>query len=112
MDVALESSPLADTADVLRALSDPTRLAITAMLWREKSALCVCHVQARFDLSQPTISHHLRALRAAKLVVTERRGTWIYYAIDRARIDAVPGLGLLLTSVATSRARDGKVCCR
>ena len=111
MDGSAPESPLADTADVLRALADPTRLAIAATLARETASLCVCHIEARFALSQPTISHHLRALRAARLVTTERRGTWIYYALDRARVDAVPGLATLLESVSTSSARDAKACC-
>jgi ArsR family transcriptional regulator len=109
MDLA--TRPLADTAEVLRALADPTRLAIAATLARETSALCVCHIEARFALSQPTISHHLRALRLARIVTTERRGTWIYYALDRARVDAVPGLSALLASVVTTTARDAKACC-
>jgi ArsR family transcriptional regulator len=99
-----------DAADVLKALADPTRLAIAAMLAREPEALCVCHIEARFALSQPTISHHLRALRVARLVTTERRGTWIHYALDRQRVAAVPGIAALLASIDTSRVR-AKACC-
>lgn len=105
------SIPLDDTAAILRALADPTRLAIAATLARESDALCVCHIEARFALSQPTISHHLKALRTARLVRTERRGTWIHYALDRDRVALVPGLAALLGAIETSRVRDAKACC-
>ncbi|MFO0682221.1 MAG: metalloregulator ArsR/SmtB family transcription factor [Sandaracinus sp.] len=110
MQVAI-SVPLDDTAAILRALADPTRLAIAATLARETDALCVCHIEARFALSQPTISHHLKALRTARLVRTERRGTWIHYALDRDRVAQIPGLAALLASIETSRACDTKACC-
>lgn len=67
-----------------KALADETRLEILGCLAAaEGDALCVCHIEARFDLSQPTISHHLKVLREAGLVVSERRGSWVYYAIER-----------------------------
>jgi ArsR family transcriptional regulator len=105
------TTPLEGTAEVLRTLGDPTRLAIAAMLAREPAALCVCHIEARFALSQPTISHHLKALRAAKLVTTERRGTWIHYTLDRARVAGVPGLAALLAAVEPPCAPDAEACC-
>lgn len=104
------SATVADVAGVLRVLGDPTRLAIVAMLAREEEPLCVCHVEARFDLAQPTISHHLRVLREAALVTTERRGTWVYYALDRARVESIDGLEALLRSVPPF-ARRAKACC-
>lgn len=88
-----------DLATVLRALGDPTRLVMAAMLARAGAPLCVCHLEARFSLSQPTISHHLRVLREARLVSSERRGPWAYYAIDAARLEALPAIGALLGSV-------------
>ncbi len=102
---------LADVASVLRTLGDPTRLGILAMLAREGAPLCVCHLEARFALSQSTISHHLRGLRDAQLVTTERRGTWVYYTLDRARVDAVAGLGALLASIPEAPSAGAKACC-
>lgn len=101
---------LAVVAAVLRALADPTRLAIAAQLSIEKAPLCVCHIEARFHLSQPTISHHLRILREVGLVTSERRGTWVHYALDHARVAAVPGLSAMLSSVAPP-AKRCKECC-
>lgn len=109
-DATAPSSELAEVATVLRVLGDPTRLAILAMLAREADALCVCHVESRFALSQPTISHHLRVLREAKLVTSEKRGTWVHYALDRARVESVAGLTALLASVAP-RAPSAEACC-
>lgn len=68
-----------------KALGDPTRLRMLRMI-AAAGELCACHVEAGFDLSQPTISHHLKVLRRAGLIVGERRGTWIHYAVDAARL--------------------------
>jgi len=78
-----------DLASIFKALSDPTRVAIVNRLG-SMPEVCVCDLTAAFELSQPTISHHLRVLREAGLVEAEGRGTWAYYrlvpdAIDRLR---------------------------
>src|SRR3954451_22088509 len=61
----------------VRALSDPTRVAIVNRL-ASTEACCVCDLNDAFDLSQPTISHHLKVLRDAGLVEASRRGAWAY----------------------------------
>lgn len=63
-----------------RALSDPTRVAIVNRLASTEEC-CVCDLNAAFELSQPTISHHLKVLRDAGLVESSRRGTWAYYRL-------------------------------
>ena len=68
-------------ASAFKALGDPTRLEMIDLLARAKGALCVCDIESRFDLSQPTISHHLGLLRKAGLVKAERRGTWMHYQL-------------------------------
>lgn len=68
-------------AAAFKALGDPTRLEMIDLLARADGPLCVCDIEARFDLSQPTISHHLRLLRKAGLVEAERRGTWMHYRL-------------------------------
>lgn len=81
-----------DTAVALaarfRALADPTRVAIVNRLARSDEC-CVCNLVDEFELSQPTISHHLKILREAGLVEAERRGTWAYY---RLLPEAIGGL--------------------
>lgn len=67
-------------ATIFKALADPTRVAIVQRLGGS-GEVCVCDLTAAFELSQPTISHHLRILRDAGLVESERRGTWAYYRL-------------------------------
>ena len=69
-----------------KALADPTRVAIVNRLAGTEE-VCVCELVDEFELSQPTISHHLRLLRQAGLVESERRGTWAYYRLVPASID-------------------------
>ncbi|MGA7740974.1 MAG: metalloregulator ArsR/SmtB family transcription factor [Polyangia bacterium] len=72
-------------AALFKALADETRLDILVFLAAAGDAICVCEIEDHVELlSQPTISHHLRQLREAGLVTTERRGTWIYYAVDKS----------------------------
>jgi ArsR family transcriptional regulator len=67
---------------MFRALGDATRLEMVGLLAAQGKELCVCELEAHFELSQPTVSHHLRILREAGLVSSERRGTWVYYALE------------------------------
>jgi len=80
----LQGKDLTAFSILFKALGDDTRLAILGFLVTAGDALCVCAIEDHVkDLSQPTISHHLRQLREAGLVTAERRGTWVYYAIDK-----------------------------
>jgi ArsR family transcriptional regulator, arsenate/arsenite/antimonite-responsive transcriptional repressor len=72
-----------------KALADPTRVAIVNRL--AAAECCVCDLNAAFDLSQPTISHHLKVLRDAGLVESSRRGTWAYYRLVPEAIDSLRG---------------------
>jgi ArsR family transcriptional regulator len=73
-------------AACFKALADPTRVAIVNRL-AGTDEVCVCDLVEEFELSQPTISHHLRLLRQAGLVEAERRGTWAYYRLVPDSID-------------------------
>ncbi len=80
-DVApMPRAAAAEVADRFRALADPTRVAIVNRL-STADELCVCDLTGAFELSQPTISHHLKVLRDAGLVEATRRGTWAYYRV-------------------------------
>ncbi|MEV6987502.1 metalloregulator ArsR/SmtB family transcription factor [Sphaerisporangium sp. NPDC051017] len=69
-----------DLARMFKALSDPVRLRLLSLIAsHEGGEACVCDLIGPFDVSQPTISHHLKVLREAGLVGSERRGTWVYY---------------------------------
>jgi ArsR family transcriptional regulator, arsenate/arsenite/antimonite-responsive transcriptional repressor len=74
---------------VFRALGDPTRLEVYRLIAAQPDPLCVCDIVARFEVSQPTISHHLKILREAGLVTVSRRGVWAYYAADPRGLEIV-----------------------
>ena len=75
----LDHPHTAALAERLKALADPRRLRILDLLVEQLEALCVCDITNRFDLRQPTISHHLRILREARLISGAKRGVWSYY---------------------------------
>ena len=75
LDVAMA----VDGAAVFKALADPVRLRLLSLITSAGHEVCVCDLTGQFDVSAPTISHHLRVLREAGLVDCERRGTWVYY---------------------------------
>ena len=83
-------------AGVFKALSDPVRLRLLSLIASfEGGEACVCDLTGPFEVSQPTISHHLRVLREAGLIDCERRGTWVYYWVLP---DALGRLGSLLAT--------------
>ncbi|MCW3031865.1 MAG: ArsR family transcriptional regulator, arsenate/arsenite/antimonite-responsive transcriptional [Solirubrobacteraceae bacterium] len=67
--------------DVARALGDPIRLQLVDVLRKHAGKVCVCELVPLFDVSQPTLSHHLGRLRSAGIVDSERRGLWAYYYV-------------------------------
>lgn len=69
------------SVEVLKALADPTRLQMVGILKRSAEPVCICDFTAAFDLSQPTISHHMAKLRAAGLVDVSKSGIWAYYRL-------------------------------
>jgi ArsR family transcriptional regulator len=68
-------------ARVAKALGDPIRLQLVDVLRKHAGKVCVCELVPLFDLSQPTVSHHLKVLRDAGIVGSERRGLWAYYYV-------------------------------
>jgi ArsR family transcriptional regulator len=68
-------------AAVAKALGDPIRLQLVDVLRKHAGRVCVCELVPLFDVSQPTLSHHLRKLREAGIVDCERRGLWAYYYV-------------------------------
>jgi ArsR family transcriptional regulator, arsenate/arsenite/antimonite-responsive transcriptional repressor len=68
-------------AAVAKALGDPVRVQLIDVLRKHAATVCVCELVALFDLSQPTVSHHLKVLRQAGLVGSERQGLWAYYFV-------------------------------
>jgi ArsR family transcriptional regulator len=80
-------------ARVFKALGDPVRLRLVSLIGaHEGGEVCVCELTEAFDLSQPTISHHLKVLRDAGIIDGERRGTWVYYWLVPATLERMAGL--------------------
>ena len=83
----------AELAKVFKALADPVRLRLFSLIASfEGGQACVCDLTGEFDVSQPTISHHLKVLRDAGLVGSERRGTWVYYWVLPEMLTRLSGL--------------------
>ena len=72
---------------MFKALGHPVRLQIVELLSRFAGQACVCDVEGQFELSQPTISHHLKILREAGLIDAEHRGLWAFYYLRPAAVD-------------------------
>ena len=81
-------------APLLKALADPVRLRLMSLVASSPGGeACVCDLNDAFDLSQPTISHHLKVLHEAGLVDRDKRGVWVYY---RVRLQALASLAALI----------------
>ncbi len=79
----LSAGEAADLARVFKAIADPVRLRLLSLIASHAGGeACVCDLSGAFALTGPTISHHLKVLREAGLVGSERRGTWIYYRVQ------------------------------
>jgi ArsR family transcriptional regulator len=94
----------ASTAATFKALSDPVRLRLLSSVASHAGGeACVCDISAGVDVSQPTVSHHLRVLRDAGLLTSQRRASWVYYAVVPEALDA---LAELLKAVADSSVAE------
>lgn len=83
----------AGLAQVFKALGDPVRLRLVSLIGAHQGGeVCVCDLTTAFDLTQPTISHHLRVLREAGIITSERRGTWVYYRLVPAALERTAAL--------------------
>ncbi len=73
-------------AEMAKALGDPIRLQLVDVLRKHAGKVCVCELTPLFDVEQPTVSHHLKVLRRAGIVDSERRGLWAYYYVRPAAL--------------------------
>jgi len=90
---ALGTEQAEDLSRMFKALGDPVRLRLLSMITSAPGGeICVCDLTPAFDLSGPTISHHLKVLREAGLVDAERRGTWVYYSPRPANLRQLAAL--------------------
>jgi len=105
---ALGEPQAVELAAMFKALGDPVRLRLLSLIASHPGGqACVCEISPSFDVSQPTISHHLKTLRSAGLLACERRGTWVYYWV-------IPSALQQLSSVLQFDATGGQTtpeCC-
>ncbi|MBS1881588.1 MAG: helix-turn-helix transcriptional regulator [Actinobacteria bacterium] len=78
-------------AAVAKALGDPTRMQLVDVLRKHAGKVCVCELVPLFDLSQPTVSHHLKILREAGIVGSERQGLWAFYYVIPEALEELSG---------------------
>jgi ArsR family transcriptional regulator len=105
-DAALSERDAEGMAALFKALSDPVRLRLLSRVASHPSGeACVCDI-ADVGVSQPTVSHHLKKLREAGLLLSERRGTWVYYRLAPGVIAA---LGAFLVGAERSAADAGRL---
>ncbi len=98
----ISTEQAAGVVPMLKAIAEPARLRLLSLvLSHEGGEACVCDLLPFFDLSQPTISHHLKVLHESGLLDREKRGTWVFY---RARPAAMAALGDLFTSGSPQEA--------
>ncbi len=92
-----------ELAPLFKAIADPVRLRLLSLIaCHDGGEACVCDLASAFDLTGPTISHHLKVLKQAGLIDSERRGTWVYYWIN-------PGVLARLSAILGSRQGAGMV---
>jgi ArsR family transcriptional regulator, arsenate/arsenite/antimonite-responsive transcriptional repressor len=94
----LSGAAAARIAPLLKALADPVRLRLLSLVASHADGeACVCDLNDAFDLSQPTVSHHLKVLHEVGLLDRTKRGVWVYYSVRR---EALADLGALIGGVA------------
>ena len=81
-----------------KALSNPIRLQIIDLISQGGGQICGCDIERHFDLTQPTISHHLKVLRDAGLISSEARGVWMMHRINTSMLTALQGLLMLVNN--------------
>lgn len=89
LTASLGAAEAQQLSDDLQLLGNPIRLQILRMLASNSEFVCVCDLEAALPVKQPTVSHHLKLLRAAGLIDCERRGLWAYYFLRRDALAAV-----------------------
>src|SRR5438105_1407934 len=89
----MTSEQAEQVAPMLKALADPVRLRLMSLIASHAGGeACVCDLTGEFDVSQPTISHHLKVLRETGLLTSERRATWVYYRVQPGALAALAQL--------------------
>ena len=84
---ALTDREAAATAELFKVLGDPARVRIVNLIATARGEVCACDINAALELAQPTVSHHLKKLTDAGLLVREQRGKWAYFSLQRDAVE-------------------------
>ena len=103
----LDADWASELARMFKALGDPVRLRILSLIAsHEGGECCVCDISPAFEVSQPTISHHLKTLREAGLLDCERRGTWVYYWVIPSALEQLSAVLAPATALPTAASTE------
>jgi len=83
------SGETTELAEMFKALSHPVRVQILDLISQGGGELCACNIETHFDLTQPTISHHLKVLREAGLIRSENRGVWVHHQVNQEALSTL-----------------------
>ena len=101
-------NPYQKNAGWFKALADPTRLEIVDMLSRGE--LCACKILERFNITQPTLSHHMKILCDSELVTGRKEGKWTYYSLDNNNVNQFKEYLSAVTAMKNNCVRSGEGC--
>jgi len=91
-----------------KALADPIRIRILNLLASNGEPVCVCEIVKHFPIGQPSISHHLKILRDTRFVLSERRGTFMYYRINRCCLAEFPHAARAIMNISDRKPRSAQ----
>ena len=89
VDASMSRASAEEVAELARVLSDPVRVQIVEILRARTTQVCQCELNPVFDISQPTLSHHVKKLSDAGVVEVERRGRWAYYSLNPEALEVL-----------------------
>lgn len=102
-----------ELAGMFKALADPVRLRLLSLIAsRRGGEVCVCEMTGLFEVTGPTISHHLKVLREAGLIDSQRRGTWVYYRLVASVLERIGGMFVATRDDSDAGGRDATVVAR
>lgn len=94
----IDEAEAEEFAAAFKTLSNPVRLQIIDLISQGGGQICGCDIERHFDLTQPTISHHLKVLRDAGMITSEARGVWMMHRINSSMLTALQGLLMLVNN--------------
>ncbi len=100
LSLRIQSEEAGTVAALFKALSHPVRVQILDLISQGDGETCACDIERHFDLTQPTISHHLKVLRKAGLIVSESHGVWVHHRVNRANLTELRQLLTMMENLA------------